>query len=216
MADKKISELDAVTDVQDTDEYVLARSGASKKITGADLRSEVGGSSAVITDQIVVFRDNDGDDQICDSFANSPIVFTSGVVRQMGTDLVLSEDQKTVSSTAGGGVCFVHLWILYAVADPPAASDGIYLIGAGIPAPSHSPYTQTGSDSWVPMAGITSLDIEPLVHAEAMCGGLDFSAPGAHTQGWYLTPDIPPGTTVAIRRAELTVTRFAPVSDWTT
>jgi hypothetical protein len=45
LADKKISELDAVTDVQATDEFVLARGGASKKITGANLESEMGGGS---------------------------------------------------------------------------------------------------------------------------------------------------------------------------
>lgn len=47
MADKKISELAAVTTVADTDEYVLERSGASKKITGANLKSEAGGSQTV-------------------------------------------------------------------------------------------------------------------------------------------------------------------------
>ncbi len=39
MADMKISELDAVTTVDDTDEYVLARAGESKKITGANLKA---------------------------------------------------------------------------------------------------------------------------------------------------------------------------------
>lgn len=37
MADSKISDLSAVTDVIGTDEYVLARSGATNKITAADL-----------------------------------------------------------------------------------------------------------------------------------------------------------------------------------
>lgn len=37
MADTKISDLPAVTDVQPGDEYVLARTGFSKKITAADL-----------------------------------------------------------------------------------------------------------------------------------------------------------------------------------
>lgn len=37
MTDLRISELDAVTDVQDSDEFELARAGASKKITGANL-----------------------------------------------------------------------------------------------------------------------------------------------------------------------------------
>ena len=41
MADTKISGLAAVTTVSDTDEYVLARSGASKKITGANLKAGV-------------------------------------------------------------------------------------------------------------------------------------------------------------------------------
>lgn len=41
MADTKISDLAAVTDVQDTDEYVLARAGANKKIDGADLKAGV-------------------------------------------------------------------------------------------------------------------------------------------------------------------------------
>jgi hypothetical protein len=39
MADTKISDLSAVTDVVGTDEYVLARSGATKKITAASLSS---------------------------------------------------------------------------------------------------------------------------------------------------------------------------------
>jgi hypothetical protein len=38
MADTKISNLAAVTTVDDTDAYVVARSGASKKITGANLK----------------------------------------------------------------------------------------------------------------------------------------------------------------------------------
>jgi hypothetical protein len=39
MADTKISNLPAVTTVADTDEYVLARSGGTKKITGANLKA---------------------------------------------------------------------------------------------------------------------------------------------------------------------------------
>lgn len=42
MADTKISGLAAVTDVQDTDEFVLARAGATKKATGASMRSQIG------------------------------------------------------------------------------------------------------------------------------------------------------------------------------
>lgn len=41
MADSKISDLAAVTDVLDTDAFVLARSGATKKITGATMRTEI-------------------------------------------------------------------------------------------------------------------------------------------------------------------------------
>src|SRR5215471_8994203 len=44
MTDSKISALAAVTDVQTTDEYVVARAGASKKITGANLKAGIGGS----------------------------------------------------------------------------------------------------------------------------------------------------------------------------
>lgn len=44
MTDRKISELVAVTTVEDTDEYVVARAGASNKITGADLKAEIGGA----------------------------------------------------------------------------------------------------------------------------------------------------------------------------
>lgn len=42
MADTKISNLAAVTDVQATDEFVLARAGATKKLTGASLVGAVG------------------------------------------------------------------------------------------------------------------------------------------------------------------------------
>lgn len=41
MADTKISALAAVTTVGDTDEYVVAVSGATKKITGANLKAGV-------------------------------------------------------------------------------------------------------------------------------------------------------------------------------
>ncbi len=41
MANKKISELDAVTDLLSTDEYVLARSSTTKKITGNDLQAAI-------------------------------------------------------------------------------------------------------------------------------------------------------------------------------
>ena len=41
MADTKISGLAAVTDVQDTDEYVIARAGGSRKITGANLKTGI-------------------------------------------------------------------------------------------------------------------------------------------------------------------------------
>lgn len=41
MANQKISELVAVTDLLTTDEYVLARAGTSKKITGASLKANI-------------------------------------------------------------------------------------------------------------------------------------------------------------------------------
>src|SRR4051812_25871588 len=46
MADTKISALPAVTTVGDTDEYAVAVSGASKKITGANLKAGVVASDA--------------------------------------------------------------------------------------------------------------------------------------------------------------------------
>jgi hypothetical protein len=44
MTDRKISELVAVTSVDAADEFVLARSGSSNKITGANLTASVGGT----------------------------------------------------------------------------------------------------------------------------------------------------------------------------
>ena len=41
MADSTISDLTAVTDLQATDDYVLMRSGVTKRITGEDLASEI-------------------------------------------------------------------------------------------------------------------------------------------------------------------------------
>jgi hypothetical protein len=46
MADTKISNLPAVTTVDDTDEYVLARSGGTKKITGANLKAGTAASAS--------------------------------------------------------------------------------------------------------------------------------------------------------------------------
>ena len=54
MADTKISNLAAVTDVQDTDEFVLARAGESKKIDGVDLRAEIGGTVAADDENLVL------------------------------------------------------------------------------------------------------------------------------------------------------------------
>lgn len=47
MADSKISDLAAVSDLLTSDEYVLARAGASKKITGANLKTGVLGPGAL-------------------------------------------------------------------------------------------------------------------------------------------------------------------------
>jgi hypothetical protein len=44
MADSKISALAAVTDLLDTDEFVLARAGATKKMDGVDLKAGVLGA----------------------------------------------------------------------------------------------------------------------------------------------------------------------------
>src|SRR5262245_58277523 len=41
MADTKISALPAVTNVDDTDEYVLARTGGTRQITGANLKAGI-------------------------------------------------------------------------------------------------------------------------------------------------------------------------------
>jgi hypothetical protein len=46
MADQKISGLAPVTDVADTDEYAVARAGATKKITGANLKAAMPGGVA--------------------------------------------------------------------------------------------------------------------------------------------------------------------------
>ena len=60
MADSKISALAAVTDVLSTDEYVLARAGATKKITGANLKAGIAGM-VLIEDQLLVGADADFD-----------------------------------------------------------------------------------------------------------------------------------------------------------
>ena len=44
MADTKISALSAVTDVLSTDEFVLARSGTTKKIDAVDLAAGIAGA----------------------------------------------------------------------------------------------------------------------------------------------------------------------------
>lgn len=72
MADRKISELDAVTDVQDTDDFVLARAGASKRITGLSLASELGGSSSGLPDWITT-QDS------------PPIIFIEGEMKPKAT-----------------------------------------------------------------------------------------------------------------------------------
>lgn len=55
MTDRKISELVAVTSVDDADEFVLARSGSSNKVTAANMG--LGGGGAVLT--VTVPLDND-------------------------------------------------------------------------------------------------------------------------------------------------------------
>lgn len=45
MADTKISELDAITTLDGTEEFVVADGGTTKKITAADVSTELGGSS---------------------------------------------------------------------------------------------------------------------------------------------------------------------------
>jgi hypothetical protein len=55
MADQKISDLAAVTDVQDTDVYPLARSGATKKITGANLKAGAAAGSQPLDATLTAF-----------------------------------------------------------------------------------------------------------------------------------------------------------------
>lgn len=50
MADTKISALTAATTLADTDELVLASAGASKKITGANLKASIPGTGGGVTE----------------------------------------------------------------------------------------------------------------------------------------------------------------------
>lgn len=53
MADSKISDLAAVSSFLDTDEFVLASAGASKKITGANLKASIGAPTVKLFDSIL-------------------------------------------------------------------------------------------------------------------------------------------------------------------
>lgn len=103
MADSKISDLAAVTDLLTTDEYVLARSGASKKITGANLRAAVQeiGSSVLIYRYTVTGSDKASIDTGSDTADAGTGVWSDGDVLEMfmtvKTDIGGTSDSITVT-----------------------------------------------------------------------------------------------------------------------
>lgn len=96
MADTKISNLSAVTDVLGTDEYVLARSGATKKIDASDLFSEIAASGNRVIEILVT-----------DPADASPITggdgkaFVAIPAALNGMNLVAAQAHVTTASSSG-------------------------------------------------------------------------------------------------------------------
>ncbi len=109
MADAKISDLTPVTTVEDTDEFVLARSGSSNKITGANLKATsqglYDGDGVTIANgasELLTFDRVDGDALLDISDVENPTFVAAGTYA------------ITVQATAGapltsGGFCGVFV-----------------------------------------------------------------------------------------------------------
>lgn len=100
MSDEKISQLDPVTDVQDSDDYVLARSGASNRITGASLKAAVGGSQPGVGDWITV--DINTGPSVPNDGTNTTITWDGTVYSGGAGSVGLSVDKTKLALTHSG------------------------------------------------------------------------------------------------------------------
>jgi hypothetical protein len=104
MADTKISALSAVTDVQATDEFVLARAGTTKKIDASDLATGLSGliAYAEITSPVTVSA----------TVESSPdLVVTSGSLTYTAVPIKIEFSAYEVSSGAtAASFTVLNLW----------------------------------------------------------------------------------------------------------
>ena len=120
MADTKISALPAVTDVQDADAYVLARAGATQKITGANLKAAVASSSARVASALAR--------KMADFTAiGAAVTFTNAASTGIASGVTYSPAAAGTATTVSGSPN------LTAVTGGPYVV-GDYLRGSGIPA----------------------------------------------------------------------------------
>jgi hypothetical protein len=106
MANTKISDLPAVTDVLSTDEYVLARSGVSKKIDASDL-----GAGLAVSSELDYVQITSGVNILSTTEATPTTIITGTDLTVDGSTVVMVEffSRSVLAPLVAGGFVIVNL-----------------------------------------------------------------------------------------------------------
>lgn len=172
MADTKISDLAAVTDLQDTDELVLARAGTTKKIDGVDLKSEVIASATAadipVTDSGGNYTATTAEAALAEVADRGGVFWDDTIVKQvdetLGNSTTLQDDNELVFPVLANTPTYFELLVYV---DSPAAADfkHAFSVSAGSVVRAWRNHDGLGSTTAVAQTGVVADMSTVIIHA---------------------------------------------------